>query len=139
LAHLEQVPPEHELAGALSALSAARTPSGGVWRPGQSDPALLIPFVPGERQASFLRAARLGDGRDRLKAWVRGDGAAQALSGAVDPLHHLVLSSRQLDLARALGDGPLARELEGTVARLHAVLSRADLALSVALVPPHQR
>jgi hypothetical protein len=62
-------------------------------------------------------------------------GAPLVMSGFVE--HGRIIW--QLDLARALGDGPRARELERTVARLYAVLSRVDLALSAALVPPHQR
>lgn len=98
-AHLEHVPADHDLAGAVGALAAAPR------QPRPSGASLLLPL----------------------------------LASAVDPLLHLVVSSRQLDLARAFDDGPQARELEQTVARLYAVLSRADLALPAALVPPRQR
>jgi len=80
--------------------------------------------------------ARVRKGRETLRAWARWDGSARAREQAGDPLLHLALSARQLDLARALEDGPRVRELEGTVSRLSDLLSRADLALPAALVPP---
>ena len=151
--HLSAVPPGDALGLLLSAEIDAATggdatallalagfaPRGPARRAADGDGRALSRWLAQHRTAEavglHLLVARVRRGREPLRAWIRWGGHERAATRAIDPLENLVWTSRQLDLARAVGDDELADELAGTLRRLSTLLSNRELSLAIALAP----